>query len=150
MVNSYQNEVGIARFEMYTAPEVIYQKLSGLNITVDFVCAYMLIGNMNHRKGLFEGCSEFSCSDPFLAYTFWFLMSNVFLVYKEGNHIPGLEVSLRSKGDDESPNDCIERIRTAKRRDMDMRIQELCSMVDLRKQDLYQYFFRSEMQGQSK
>ena len=135
---------------MHTAPGDLYQRLNALNITVELVCAYMVIGNMNQRKGIFEGITEFSCSDPFLAYTYWFLMSTVFIVYKGGNHIPGLEVDLENKREDESTVEFMERIRAAKTSECDMRLEELSKLVDESKRNLYKYFFVLETENSSK
>ncbi len=102
IVTLFLLEVGFSRYEEYTSASEIYEKLILNHINVDLVCAYMVIGNMHKQDAFFAGYTEFSCSEPFLAYTYWFLMSKVFLEYKPGNHIPGLEVPLHNKPPDET------------------------------------------------
>ena len=141
VVTTFLMEVGFSRFEEYSSATEIYEKLKANKITVEIVCAYMVLGNLHKRDSIFAGVSDFSCSDPFLAYTYWFLMSNVFLEYRAGNHLPGIEVPLSSKRDDESVEACSERVRRMKIIDIEHKLEELSVNVPVEKKNLYLYFF---------
>ena len=84
VVTTFLMEVGFSRFEEYSSATEIYEKLKANKITVEIVCAYMVLGNLHKRDSIFAGVSDFSCSDPFLAYTYWFLMSKGSKIYKIG------------------------------------------------------------------
>jgi len=118
-------------------------KLVAYNITVDLVCAYMVIGNIQQHLGIFKGVTDFSCSDPFCANVYWFLMKQVFLIIP-GNIIPGIEISCSSIEEGETEEECTERIRRAKIADVEMRIEQIKVDVPQHQADPFTYFFSSD------
>ena len=71
----------------------LYKELKGVSVDVHLVCAYMVLGSQWKKECLFADIQEFSCTDPFLGYCYWFLMDEVFLKAAEENVncIPGTE-----------------------------------------------------------
>ena len=143
VVRSFVHDVGTNRYELYTDPKELKEILLAYHISVDVVCAYMVIGNIQQHTGIFKYCPDFTCSDPFCAYVYWFLMKNVFLGISM-NLLPGIEFSLSTKPAEESVEMYTQRMRDQKIADVDMRIEHVKVDIPTHQADLHNFFFMSE------
>lgn len=122
---------------------VLKERLCSYQISVELVCAYMVIGNIQQHTGIFKLCSEFSCSDAFCAYVYWFLMRQVFLDIP-GDIIPGVDIALSTKPVEEDIDEYRMRMLEKKKEEVNMRFQEIKGEIPSHQEDLYQYFFLRE------
>jgi hypothetical protein len=143
VVRSFVHDVGTNKYELFTDPKELKEILLAYHISVDVVCAYMVIGNIQQHTGIFKFCPDFTCSDSFCAYVYWFLMKNVFLGIPM-NILPGFEFSLSTKPAEETVEAYTERMRDQKIADVDMRIEQVKDDIPKHQADLHQFFFMSE------
>ncbi len=143
IISTFTHDIGASRYELHADPIDLKERLCSYHVSVEVVCAYMVIGNIQQHIGIFKSCSEFSCSDSFCAYVYWFLMRQVFLDIP-GDIVPGVDISLSTKPSEESLDAYTMRMREKKVEDVDMRIQEIKSEIPKHQEDLYQYFFVRE------
>ena len=143
VVRSFVHDVGTSKYELYTDQTELKDILLAYHISVDVVCAYMVIGNIQQHMGIFKLCPDFTCSDAFCAYVYWFLMKNVFLGIPM-NSLPGIDFSLSNKPTEESVEMYTQRMRHKKIADADMRIEQVKEDVPTHQADLHQFFFTSE------
>ena len=143
IVSSFVHDIGTSRYELYADPIDLKERLCSYHVSVEVVCAYMVIGNIQQHLGIFKLCSDFSCSDSFCAYVYWFLMRQIFLDIP-GDIIPGVDISISTKPVEETLDAYTKRMREKKIEDVDMRIKEIKSDIPAYQEDLYQYFFVSE------
>ena len=145
MVSSFINTGVACTYRTREDTRQLQVELKALFIDVNLVCAYMVLGSVVNNKGLFKDVDDFTSSDPFLGYCYWFLIKEVFLkAAKENvNDIPGFEVTSAIVGS-VSGADMLSRYEqhiSLYSQQSESKIDKMVDKMPLEKRDLFEYYF---------
>jgi hypothetical protein len=150
VVSLFLNATICAPFRARLDVNELLMDLKASFIDVNLVCAYMILGNQVQHEDIFADVHEFSCSDPFLGYCFWFLKKEVFVSAAEENleHFARFELSATTQATSSNKEALIDRYENhlvAVSEESERRCKNFLQQnaVPPAKRDLFRYFFVS-------